>query len=327
MEVSAKQVEILAKQRKIVKALLSLGADADLQDSNGNTALMLAAGNNNDSIVKILAPQSERNKRDKWGNTALMRAILHQYFDVAKTLVRCSTDFNIKNCEGKTALDLIAELEPKKASELINVQDKNGYTPLMRAILTKDVILAIKLLKLRADVNIKDPQGDTALTLAAQLGLQEVVELLLKTGAEVNVQNNNKSTALIKAARNGHTPVVEFLIQEGADTEKVNKMKHTALTAAVARNHPDTTHALLKHGANPWEVPKRLPGLDLAGGDKDLFDVIKIVQEHVFHTPEWPSSVVSRGKRSRSEVGSSEEKEGSPPIKARRVDGGGRGME
>lgn len=69
-----------------------------------------------------------------------------------------------------------------------------------------------------ADVNAKDPDGDTLLMLVAACdeASLDTVKRLVAVGADVNAKNPHGQTALDFARARGKTAVVDFLIQSGA---------------------------------------------------------------------------------------------------------------
>jgi ankyrin repeat protein len=94
---------------------------------------------------------------------------------------------------------------------------------------------AVKLLLDRgASVNASDPAGDTILMLAVSSEAMPVdlVKRLIDGGADVNAKNSEGMTALDFARRNGHTPVVDLLIQAGAKQASVTETKASAEAAA-----------------------------------------------------------------------------------------------
>jgi len=66
----------------------------------------------------------------------------------------------------------------------INTRDKDGFTPLMLAIINCNDQTAKKLIKKGADLNIKNNNGLTSLTLARAYAKKELIELLVKHGAK-----------------------------------------------------------------------------------------------------------------------------------------------
>ena len=79
---------------KTIEFLVNLGANIDAQDMDGNTILMR-------SIIYYSLADDER------------------YEEIIKFLIRRGASLNIKNLYGKTALDIIDELESEKLTKLI----------------------------------------------------------------------------------------------------------------------------------------------------------------------------------------------------------------
>jgi len=78
-----------------------------------------------------------------------------------------------------TAIETLLE-----AKANINTRDKNGFTPLMLAILNCNDKTVKKLVKKGADLNIKNNKGLTSLTLARAYSKNKTIKLLIKYGAK-----------------------------------------------------------------------------------------------------------------------------------------------
>lgn len=76
-----------------------------------------------------------------------------------------------------------------------NIQDINGETPLHRAVLGNNIDIVGNLLSKSADVNIQDKNGETPLHKAVSGNGKEIVEMLIKAGADVNLKDENGQTA------------------------------------------------------------------------------------------------------------------------------------
>ena len=112
-----------------------------------------------------------------------------------------------------------------------NIQNKSGYTALMRASNTRIVAL---LLGYGALPNIQTQFGMTALMGASTFGEVDIGALLLGYGAELDLQNVDGQTALEQAASGGHIHMVRMLLEHGAKTNIQNKSGYTALEMARA---------------------------------------------------------------------------------------------
>ena len=98
----------------------------------------------------------------------------------------------------------------------INVQDANGWTPLMFAVAAAHSKLAKLLLDKGADVNIKAKKGWTPLMIAAKHNDVEMMKLLLEKGAYIHDQNQDGKSALMLAEDQGHKDAIKYLKGEGA---------------------------------------------------------------------------------------------------------------
>ena len=92
---------------EIVKYLVENGADIDAKDNEGWSALMEASYEGHLKVVKYLVEKGidRVNVKDNDGWTALMRASWRGYLEIVQYLVEIGADINIKNKDGKTALD------------------------------------------------------------------------------------------------------------------------------------------------------------------------------------------------------------------------------
>ena len=71
----------------------------------------------------------------------------------------------------------------------VNVQNVNGVTALMNAILFNREYLVPALIKHGALLDLQYIVGKTALMIAAQKGSNQIVEQLIEAGANINLQS------------------------------------------------------------------------------------------------------------------------------------------
>ena len=178
---------------EVVKALVNQGADVDLKDAQGNTALFTATENSARGNVEVL--------------------------------LDAGADINIENNQGETPWDIAQQRGDEEIIRLYQAVDTRGdYTPTQEwsqwsedwweNVAVEDVQ---KLLDAGHDVNAANDFGETPLHWAAYYSPAEVVELLLQHGADVNARTNYGATPLHWAAGHSTAEVVELLLQHGAD--------------------------------------------------------------------------------------------------------------
>ena len=174
-------------------------------------------------LESLIEEGADVNVQDSEGWTALLYASSYGYTEIAQLLIEAGADVNTRNNKGWTALRYASGQENPKIAKLlidaganVDVQDQNGWTALMLATDKGRARIAGLLIDAGANVDIQDQNGWTALMLASDKGREEISRLLIDAGADVNAQTNDGKTALVYALENGHLEVTYLLIEAGA---------------------------------------------------------------------------------------------------------------
>lgn len=225
---------------EVVRFLLENGADVNIADKYGRTALSEACKTHGSSldIVRLLVEKgADVNGADNRARTPLSEACRHYNLEIVK---------------------LLAE---KGAN--VNIADDIGRTPLHEACFEFFQLDKVQLLiTLGADVNIADDLGQTPLYIACQharlgeKGHLGIVKFLLEKGADTNKADNKGQTPLSKACQNGHLDIVRLLVEKGADINKADKDGVTPLDIAHGHKYLAVAQFLKDNGAvigfNPY---------------------------------------------------------------------------
>lgn len=159
---------------RCVLRLLPL-SNLDLQDEEGQTALMLCAEAGIPELLGLMLPTADVNVRDAKGATALARL--------------CSRS------EDSECFELLLDVADAKLA------DNVGETPLMRA---SDEPEKVRKLAPRSDLDARDHEGATALMhAAAQYRGLEAAKLLLQAGADAALKDNAGRSAEDRARERG----------------------------------------------------------------------------------------------------------------------------
>ena len=103
-----------------VKLLLVRGADVNIQDHFGQTALICAAVYGRaDTVKMLLDARADIDRPNKYGWTALMQAALGGYTGVMELLIQAGADISIGDNDGKTAFDMLKEDHPEQYDQWI----------------------------------------------------------------------------------------------------------------------------------------------------------------------------------------------------------------
>lgn len=94
----------------LVQTYLMRPCNPDIQNEYGETALILAAKNDNAPAVYYLSGECDVDVRDALGNTALIYASMLGYVSIVEVLLEYDADAYIKNILGYTALDYASPL-------------------------------------------------------------------------------------------------------------------------------------------------------------------------------------------------------------------------
>jgi uncharacterized protein len=243
------------RHQQIVQLLVDHGANIDIPDKNGITALehaqargfreieniLLAAGQRRDSelilaagrgdvetVSKLLAQGASVHAQDEQGRTALIAAAYGNHLSVAEPLIRLGADVNRQD-------------RTQQSAYLISTSE--GYLDLLRLTLQAG-----------ADVHSLDSYNGTGLIRAADRGHVEIIQELLKTGIRIDHVNNLGWTALLEAIILGdggarHTEAVRLLVEAGADVNLADSNGVTPLAHARQRGYRQIVEILEAAGA------------------------------------------------------------------------------
>lgn len=116
---TALQLSIFQGHCNVAKLLISHGANLNLSTKQGLTALHVAARDDNSAILALLVERRAvlDAQTTPGGWTPLHMAAHNGRMDTVMNLVEAGADLNVKNEEGKTALDVALELDGHMGQE------------------------------------------------------------------------------------------------------------------------------------------------------------------------------------------------------------------
>ena len=175
-----------------VRNYLDKGTDPNVEDDNGNTALLYASTLGATSIVKFLLEKgTDPNRRGADGFVPLHFAVFSNHIDTVHLL-----------------LNYGAKADPLNPS---------GYTPLYDAAAEGHLEVACTLIKHRADVSARGGDNSTPLHAAAYHGYTKVVELLFEAGADAFTKNDQGVTPLMAAGVKKHGDIMRIFVSTKTD--------------------------------------------------------------------------------------------------------------
>jgi ankyrin repeat protein len=246
---------------EIIRTLISAGAQPDLPDVRGRTALHEAVSSRSLITAKMLITlRVNVNSCDVSGQTALYESIHQHDATFLEYLLDAGADVNIRNLDGETPLHQVARCSrASNAFEAlldvgvdVNARDYHGRTPLHEACPNNPStdILQI-LLAAGADFKALDNQLRTPLHKAAKGSSISAVRAILDAGAEVNVRDEDGRTPLHEVIKgSGSMLVINALLDAGADVAMSDNEDRTPLYEAAKKSNMVAVKRLLEAGAD-----------------------------------------------------------------------------
>lgn len=257
-----------------IEKLLEKGADVNIQNTSGLTALMAAYDRDGtaESIDMLLAANPNLEVEDINKETVLFhvirRAHRSRYEEWIEDLFKDGRTANInhQNNKGYTPLHLAVSLDEtdEDAIEIVryllkipginpNLQEQHGNTALMLSVLEVKSLEILSELTNVTDMETKNKDNNTALLLSLVPRTDvSYAEMLISAGANVNVQNNDGDTPLMLAIREGFPgSLVADIVEAGADLNAKNDQFDTALHDIIyTEKDEDYITLLIQNGAD-----------------------------------------------------------------------------
>ena len=267
-----------------INTLLKQGANINAREHiNGHFALQYAVYWPDASLVKLLLDKgADVNLTDTGGTTALIDATRSsgpEYTAIVKLLVerganvRADDDAAILSAAKNAAPETVKLLLSKGARVNATDTESEGDTVLMQASSGASAATVEMLLSAGADINATNNNGETALIKAVALDHRyspnqrlPIIDLLLRKGADVNAKDHKGRTPLFHSVVQymseaggviAHVEVVQLLLDRGADIRATDEQGDTVLIRAIsARSSTDIVQTLLAKGV-PLDVQNK----------------------------------------------------------------------
>jgi len=259
-----------------LQRLVSLGVDVDAPNSDGSTALHVAATVGSRGVVQYLTDhRADINAVDSLGNTPLNYSDMHEHRAVSQLLEglgarRLSHHYSMHEiCEVASTGNLQMLRHMVHNGATVCYRDFNKRTPLHVSAAEGHLdVVKFLLLQPGTNINSRDKNDFTPLldaimnahygvaehlkarggtfsecklaqlmTNAASTGDTRTLKRLIRWTGHVNVSDFDGQTALHTAAMYGRLNIVNLSLKEGADATLFNRYGQIPLQVAVANGH------------------------------------------------------------------------------------------
>lgn len=226
---------------QILKALIDAGGDLNLGSGKYSSPLGMAVCRMNFDCAKILLESGCNVNGAEGSNCPLHSAAILGDPKCMQFLINHGCDIEIKDQEGKNALELAAEynmtefvkfLERKGCTLTLRTEKKN-MTPLYVAAHFQDPFYIKKLLKAGCDKKAVSKSGMTALRVTAFFGYLENLSILIESGCILDMKSKIGRTALYDTILLDHPECTKLLIKAGCNVNVVDQKGLSPLHVAA----------------------------------------------------------------------------------------------
>ncbi len=232
---------VLARQTDLLRKAEISPEDLNAKDDQGETLLTMVIKNferpDMDLLQVLLEKGADVNLENSAGQTALDICVLANQEECVAKLLEHGADVNHIVDDHTPLMNLgssqikITKLIIEHNPDITHIT-KNGETALMAAARNMNKALIEYLLSRDADVNAEDNEGNNALMYAARMrnmtrqpmsmflqNMEDVMKLLIAAGIDVNKQGEGGETALMIVAQSNseiYPEIRELLVSSGA---------------------------------------------------------------------------------------------------------------
>lgn len=268
----------------VVVELIRAGADLNIVDSNGDTALHYSADFNQPRMTKLLLDAGAKTDiQDRWKQTPLIMCAASHNWDGFVLLMEKNADVHLATPQGGVPLHyacghgdlpMIRSLIQHGAD--VNSDDQRHLdTPLMAACREWAHSYVVRpLIQAGANCNAADDDGRTALHHSIDpLMNKPLVELLIESGANPTLRDKNGTTPITQARLLGFEETAQLMEQKVGHAEPLHfpAFESTDQNLGVEeRNAAAYVLPLLLAQGHPLGRPSGVPAGDKNSARKEL---------------------------------------------------------
>jgi len=185
---------VMYRDISAVRVLLDAGADINLKNKKGSTALHIALANHSTAIAKLLIfYNADVNAVNDNGFTAAMYAIANYNTELTKLLIKKGANLKYINKFGLQAIDYI---EKDVDSDFYNLVYLNTLTANELYLANYFEFLENKISENLIDINAVDANGRSVLFYALKDRNLDMIKYFLSNGANPNIIDNKLNSPL-----------------------------------------------------------------------------------------------------------------------------------
>ncbi len=273
----------------IVRYLLDNGVNVNLQDIDGDTALMYASNipltpimlknDNIDIVTSLVDAGADINIKNVRGDTALSVLLRSDNIDAFRYLVSKGADVNTVNNDDNSILSNAVWRGKEEYVDLLlenNVKVTKGDIEV--AFIHNHIDIAKKLL---VSTELQKDELSSLLFSALEVRKSslEGIQLLVESGANLEALDDYyDATPLMRAIYHRRLDIVQYLIEQGSQISTVNSKGQSALMKAANYGNLEIVKYLLERGSKLDTVDSTGETALMKAAQSTTCDNIKVIQ-------------------------------------------------
>ncbi|XP_046555197.1 ankyrin-3-like [Haliotis rubra] len=227
-----------AGKKNVFNLLLSEKANRKLLDHYTNNVLHFACQGGNRSIIEQLLNEFDINGPGEDGWTPIMMAALSGKMDAYDLIAANRGIPSLTTPQNDNVLHAACQggnkalVQKVIGSFGINTRGKNGFTPLMRAVVGGHMSVMKFLMSRNADHTLVDKDGLTLLHLACKFGHLDIVKHI-SDKFNINTKDKAGLTYIMTSILYGKVEIFDYLKRKGADLSLVDNTGDDAFSLAL----------------------------------------------------------------------------------------------
>ena len=248
------------KRLDLVEELIKNGADVNIPNDRGETAIMYGVEMGSEKMTSLLINHgADVNWIDMDKESVLMKGLSHK--SIVQMLVNAGADVNHKDFNGTSVLmKAVKQRCQESVSFLINhgadINARNNYgeSPIKEALINKDISMVGMLIEAGADLSVYKK----GIIQAIAIGDERLVKLMIEKGANLNIRWKHKNSPVMYAVHHDKENIASILIDAGVNLNLKNKYKYTLLRQLYRRGNMDMVRYVYRKGGRDFDLERKI---------------------------------------------------------------------
>jgi ankyrin repeat protein len=234
---------IIQNNQKVTKLLLEKGANLDIFDNDGRSALYYPIKYDYYDVFNVIAQFNNINMgipivdlKDKFNNLPIHYAIQAKNIKIIDDLINLGSDLNAYN--------------------------NDHYNSLHLAIFSRNINICEKIIKNKININALTKFKENALHIACNFKLLDIVKLLIINKIDIDQQDENEITPLLDSIIQNNNNITKMLLENGATVNVQDSIGNSAIHYAIIEENYEILNLLLSNSKlnfNLHNIYNKLP--------------------------------------------------------------------